>query len=190
MRGRAPTTVCPRRRLPGDARAALAGYGWPGNVRELGNVTERVALLADESAITAAMLALPATTTVAEERPAAESAPTMSSRDQMRAHLVEVLTETGGNISQTAVRLGVARNTVLARMARFGLSASTVASPARSRPGREPPRHAPPAAPPDSSVPRVAASRAVWEPRRVAVLRVDIGVSAAAGSRGRDPRPR
>src|SRR5206468_7063069 len=49
-----------------DARAALAAYAWPGNVRELGNVVERVALLADESVVTAAMLALPVTAPAAE----------------------------------------------------------------------------------------------------------------------------
>ena len=164
-----------------DARAALDAYGWPGNVRELGNVVERVALLADESVVTAAMLALHTTTTV-DDRPDTEPSHSMSSRDQMRAHLLEVLTETGGNISQTAVRLGVARNTVLARIARFGLDASTAASPARSRPGGGPRRDAPATAPTDGAVPLVATSRAVWESRRVALLRVDVGVHAAAGS--------
>ena len=104
-----------------DARAALTAYAWPGNVRELGNVIERVALLADEPVVTAAMLALPPSRPVVNDAPAAEPAPARSSRDQMRAHLLETLTETGWNISQTAIRLGVARNTVLARMARFGL---------------------------------------------------------------------
>ncbi len=164
-----------------DARAALTAYAWPGNVRELGNVIERVALLADEPVVTAAMLALPPTT-AADDRPGAEPAPAMSSRDQMRAHLLQVLTETGGNISQTAIRLGVARNTVLARMARFGLNASMAASPARSRAGRGPRRDAPATAPTDVSVPPVATPRAVWEPRRVALLRVDVGVDAAAAS--------
>jgi len=163
-----------------DARAALDAYGWPGNVRELGNVIERVALLVDEPVVTAAMLALPATTT-ADDPPGAAPAPAVSSRDQMRAHLVQTLTETGGNISQTAVRLGVARNTVLARMARFGLNAAMAASRARSRPGGGPRRDTP-TAPTDVSVPPVATSRAVWEPRRVALLRVDVGVDTAGGS--------
>jgi transcriptional regulator with AAA-type ATPase domain/tetratricopeptide (TPR) repeat protein len=164
-----------------DARAALEAYGWPGNVRELGNVIERVALLVDEPVVTAAMLALPATTT-ADDRPGAAPAAAMSSRDQMRAHLLQVLTETGGNISQTAVRLGVARNTVLARMARFGLNASTAASPARSRGVGGSRRDAPATAPTDVSPPLVATSRPVWEPRRVALLRVDVGVDASGGS--------
>ena len=166
-----------------DARAALTAYGWPGNVRELGNVVERVALLVDEPVITAAMLALPVTTT-ADDRPGDGPARAMSSRDQMRAHLLEVLSETGGNISQTAVRLGVARNTVLARMARFGLTASTftVAQPASPRPGGVPPPEAPVTTLVDAMTAVGATPRVAWEPHRVALLRVDVVVNAAAGS--------
>jgi transcriptional regulator with AAA-type ATPase domain/tetratricopeptide (TPR) repeat protein len=178
----------PPKTLARDARAALTAYAWPGNVRELANVVERVALLGDDAVVTAAMLALSITTTL-DDRPGLEPDRAMSSRDQMRAHLLEVLTETGWNISQTAVRLGVARNTVLARMARFGLNASTAASPVRSRPGGGPRRNAPATSPTEVSVPLVATSRAVWEPRRVALLRVDLVVKATGtvdGSRALD----
>jgi tetratricopeptide (TPR) repeat protein len=92
----------------------------------------------------------------------------------MRAHLVEVLTETGGNISQTAVRLGVARNTVIARMVRFGLRSSGVAAPARPRRDDGPRRDDAAGARVDTSPRLVPASRSVWEPRRVALLRVDV----------------
>ena len=157
-----------------DARAALAAYAWPGNVRELGNIIERVALLADESIITAAMLALPAAVPVDEppEPPDTEAAPSRSSRDQMRAHLLDVLTATGWNISQTAVRLGIARNTVLARITRFGLNRSETMQPVQSPPGGE--RVAKATPPPDASVPFVVTSRAAWEQRRPALLRVDL----------------
>ena len=164
-----------------DARAALTTYGWPGNVRELGNVVERVALLADEPVVTAAMLALPGPPRV-DDLPDTVAVPPQSSRDRMRAHLLEVLTDTGWNLSQTAVRLGVARNTVLARMARFGLRSPAAAPPPRPRPGPRPPRHAAVTAPTAVPVPLVATSRAVWEPRRVALLRVDIVVDPAAAS--------
>src|SRR5206468_9062417 len=87
-------------------------------------------------------------------------------------HLLDVLTETGWNISQTAVRLGVARNTVLARIARFGLTRSLALQPTTSLPRGERVAEAP--APADVSVPSVATSRAAWEPRRVALLRVDV----------------
>ena len=159
-----------------DARLALAAYAWPGNVRELGNIIERVALLTDESVVTAAMLALPATAPVAEppdtEPSETETAPSRSSRNQMRAHLLDVLTETDWNISQTAVRLGVARNTVLARITRFGLNRSAAPQTTTSRPRDERVAEAPPST--SAPVPPVAASRAAWEQRRPALLRVDL----------------
>ena len=40
----------------------------------------------------------------------------------MREHLLHVLAGTGWNITRTADILGVARNTVTARIARFGLA--------------------------------------------------------------------
>src|SRR5262245_56841715 len=145
----------PPKTLARDARAALEAYAWPGYVRELGNVVERVALLADEPVVTAAMLALPVPSP-ADDPPRADPTPSRSSRDQMRAHLLEMLTETGGNISETARRLGVARNTVLARMARFGLNAAATTSRARPRPGGGSRRDAPATAPTEASVPIVA----------------------------------
>jgi transcriptional regulator with AAA-type ATPase domain/tetratricopeptide (TPR) repeat protein len=158
-----------------DARAALGAYGWPGNVRELGNVIERVALLADESVITAAMLGLPLTPH--EQRPPASApspastpSPAMTGDDRTREHLLEALTQTGWNISQTAVRLGVARNTVLARMKRFELNRSTTA---RSSDGDDAPRE-------PLATPRPAgAARATpaWESRRIALLHADVGAS-------------
>jgi len=163
-----------------DARAALAAYEWPGNVRELGNVIERVALLTDEAIVTAAMLALPVTAP-GEDLPETEPAPprASSSRDEMRAHLLHVLTETGWNISQTAVRLGVARNTVLARITRFGLNRAAARAPARSSTAAETAGAAlaPAPTPVEISVPRVTTPRPAWEPRRVALLRVDVDAS-------------
>ena len=161
-----------------DARAALAAYAWPGNVRELGNIIERVVLLANESIVTAAMLALPvraAREAAAEVEPAAAGT-SSSSREQMRAHLLEVLTETGWNISQTAVRLGVARNTVLARIERFELRRSGAEAPTES-PESAATHAAPTPAPHEVSAPRVTTSRSAWEPRRVALLRVDVDAS-------------
>src|SRR5262245_27309403 len=160
----------PPKTLARDARAALAAYGWPGNVRELGNVVERVALLTDEPVVTAAMLGLTMTSTV--DDPPAEGVTPQSSRDRMREHLLEALTETGWNISQTAVRLAVARNTVLARMARFGVNRSTASQITRSWPRRE--RVAETTAPTDAPARLVATPRAAWELRRVALLRVDV----------------
>ena len=105
-------------------------------MRELSNILERAVLLSETPVITAAALALPVAPPDASDRlPALEASSTgsRSSRDRMRAHLLEVLSETGWNITRTAAILGVARNTVTARIARFGLvRADRAAGPARA----------------------------------------------------------
>ena len=106
--------------LTADALEAMRAYAWPGNVRELSNVIERTALLTDAPALTAAHLALPAHTRseAATGPDAAGSFMGKSARDADREHLLQVLTETGWNISRTAARLAIVRNTVQARIRR------------------------------------------------------------------------
>jgi transcriptional regulator with AAA-type ATPase domain/tetratricopeptide (TPR) repeat protein len=108
----------PVAQLDAAARAVLLAYEWPGNVRELNNVVERVALLSEAPIITEALLGLrpsPAQATPPMARP--------STLDMMRNHLVSTLEHTGWNISATARLLRISRNTVLARMTKYGLHA-------------------------------------------------------------------
>ena len=103
------------------AREALRAYDWPGNVRELNSVIERVVLLSPPGVVTAEALGLGATGRLsAAQGSAPGSAP---SGDAERDRLAEALARTGWNISRTAALLGITRNTVRARMARFGLRA-------------------------------------------------------------------
>ena len=189
----------PSRSLAADARARLLAYPWPGNVRELSNVLERAALLSEASVITAAALALPVPAEGAARVPAAatSSRTTHSSRDRLRAHLLEVLGETGWNISRTAVLMGVARNTITARIARFGLAPGAApprtgragyirpaASAVRSQQSRTAPDD-PASGQPDTpgATPMIArgvVAHGRWVRRHVALLRAD--VEAANGS--------
>ncbi|HKZ07536.1 MAG TPA: sigma-54 dependent transcriptional regulator, partial [Methylomirabilota bacterium] len=107
----------PPRQLGEDAKARLTAYAWPGNVRELSNVMERVALLADGAVVPGHLLDLPAAgPTLPEPGPAV----TAGSLDEaMGDHMRAVLEETGWNISRTAARLGISRNTLRARIARL-----------------------------------------------------------------------
>src|SRR5688572_11335167 len=109
--------VAPKR-LAEDARAALRAYAWPGNVRELSNVIERAVLQSSEDALTAEALGVGDAAPPAAE-PARPEA--VSLDDAMREHLVEVLTQTSWNISRTAALLGISRNTLRARMDKYGL---------------------------------------------------------------------
>jgi DNA-binding NtrC family response regulator/tetratricopeptide (TPR) repeat protein len=127
----------PARRLSADARAALCAQRWPGNVRELANVIESTALLSDGAEITASMLALQPTQPPDTARSAAErgaEVPMALNRAVEaveREHIVQALENTGGNLSQAAARLRVARNTLRHRMRRLGIPG----------PGRSAPRH-------------------------------------------------
>ena len=126
--GLAPKTLAP------DARARLRAYPWPGNIRELSNVMDRVALLAERPLVSAEMLSLP------DQHPAEPDAATLSAASPdaaMRGQLFATLEHHQWNISRTAEMLGISRNTVRARIARFAL-----------RPGEAPPPWSPPVAAP------------------------------------------
>ncbi|HET9299083.1 MAG TPA: sigma 54-interacting transcriptional regulator, partial [Candidatus Polarisedimenticolaceae bacterium] len=164
----------PLKTLTGEARATLRGYPWPGNVRELGNVMERVALLAEGTAVTPGILGLRSPRGLvamgpgaAEERRAAKQTDT----EAERGRLLTVLRAVKWNISQAAAQLGVPRNTLRYRMEKYGLSSG---SPAPRDPGlgataapAEAPEPALASAPPESPAP----SGVRWEPRRVTFLR-------------------
>src|SRR5215470_3199781 len=113
--------------LTADAEACLLAYPWPGNIRELSNVIERVTLLTDGELVTADMLNLQteALASPVKSKPQADHG-TGSLDDPMREHLLGALTETGWNISRTAVLLKISRNTVRARIQRFGLRTMSV----------------------------------------------------------------
>ena len=169
----------PAKTFSRDAREALSAYGWPGNVRELGNVLERVALLSDAAIVDAAALALPGASAPATARPAGPA----RLRDTVRDHLLAALIDTGWNISHTATRLGLARNTVRARIARFGLepggpgrAAAAPARPPRAA-RRKPVDAAPepaPAAPRGEARAAAAAGSTRWESRQIGLLRLDL----------------
>jgi len=166
----------PRKTLSPEAQARLLAYPWPGNIRELGNMIERVALLAEDLVVSAEVLELPSG---APPHPAAPIAPPPASlEDAMRDHLLAALTQTGWNISRTAALLGISRNTLRARIEKFGLR--TGASP--PAPARRPTRLRAPASdvkepsPPANAstppAPAMAAPSAIrWESRRVTLLR-------------------
>jgi hypothetical protein len=189
-RARARITACPSRSFTPDARAALLAYPWPGNVRELANVMERVVPDHRVPVVTAEHLGLStAPAEVADDigpEPETEGEPTLAkSLDAVeRAHLVEALRLTGGNVTRAAARLHISRDTLRYRMAKHGLTRERPERPPRPRtsrgrslpsPARSPhPRRSPPREPAARS-PAAAepgASLAVrWEGRRLAFLR-------------------
>jgi transcriptional regulator with GAF, ATPase, and Fis domain len=101
--------------IPGDLMEALTDYDWPGNVRELQNFIERAVIMTTGTVLQprlADLIPPPSATTV------------RTLADAERALIVETLRETNGVVggkSGAAVRLGLPRTTLLARMQRLGL---------------------------------------------------------------------
>jgi len=114
-------------RLGGRALASLASYDWPGNVRELRHVLERAVLAspADASELDEAMLgsvpgAEPGRAGAdTPARSAAFPAPGMHLADAERAMIERALAEAHGNQTNAARLLGVSRDTLRYRMAKF-----------------------------------------------------------------------
>jgi DNA-binding NtrC family response regulator/tetratricopeptide (TPR) repeat protein len=158
----------PTKSLAPDARALVARSPWPGNVRELANVMERLALLADRTEVNAGELEVAMRGDRVAASPAAPGA--AGEREQILA----ALEATGGNIMRTAARLGVSRNTIRARMDRWGLRSGRETAPGTPAPVESAPPGAPEsvAAPPPVPAPTLGTVR--WERRHVTLLRMTL----------------
>ncbi len=99
----------------------LMQYGWPGNIRELENSVERAVILCLGEQITPQELPphlLSKTVQVVNVRHRGEG---YTLRDMEREVIRSTLEATGNNKSQTAKRLGVARQTLLNKIKEYGL---------------------------------------------------------------------
>ncbi len=123
--GRASLTVSP------SVMSDLERYAWPGNVRELANLLEGVASLlpASESVIgqTPASVRRALASDV-PPAPAATTSPTTSQQIETleaieRRAIEHALARCSGNLAQAARSLGVARNTLYNKLARYGVKA-------------------------------------------------------------------
>ena len=111
------------------ARDAIGVHAWPGNVRELRNVVEQAVLLAQGVVIDTPALRLGAGFGAAAGAPDAQA---RTLADVERAMLQRALDETGGNVTRAAQILGVSRDTLRYRMAKFGIGRPTGAGDAAS----------------------------------------------------------
>jgi len=113
----------PAKRLSQEAVAALQTYAWPGNVRELGNTIERAVLLSEGAEVTVPMLGLsqPPGPVITRSETQQDLALRTEVERFEREQVLVALLETKWNISFAADRLGMPRNTLRYRMARYGL---------------------------------------------------------------------
>jgi two-component system, NtrC family, response regulator AtoC len=120
--------------LTADALALLASYRWPGNVRELQNIIERTMVLVDGPLIGAADLPLDlsvAPERVAAGRPAASRRMDLNEASDRfeRIMVLRVLEEVDGNVSEAARMLGLHRNSLKMKLARWKMAGAETEEP-------------------------------------------------------------
>ena len=106
--------------ISSEALAALEQHDWPGNIRELQNVMERAVILTTGSVLQVPLDAL-------WEADFQVGAPPRTLAAAERAHVVNALNQTGwvvGGTKGAAVRLGMARTTLISLMRRLNIHRS------------------------------------------------------------------
>jgi DNA-binding NtrC family response regulator len=105
--------------LTPEALDLLRGYRWPGNVRELQNVIERAVVLTDGPSIGVDDLPLELSLGVASTLPE-DSLPLNEASDRFEQQMVlRMLDRVRGNVSEAARLLGLHRNSLKAKLARW-----------------------------------------------------------------------
>jgi transcriptional regulator with GAF, ATPase, and Fis domain len=109
-------------RVPEEVMRALVRYNWPGNIRELQNFIERSVIMTSGAELGAPVAEL------MDRRPSIPGVSTLA--DAERAHIISTLRETNwviGGRDGAAMRLGVLRTTLIAKMRKLGISRGNAA---------------------------------------------------------------
>jgi DNA-binding NtrC family response regulator len=118
--------------LTREAQIALLAHTWPGNVRELRNVLEQAVLLSAAEVIDVQHLSLPNSVLAGLEtnpphlavRSVSPEAPPATLPELERLALLNALDRTGWNVSRAARMLGISRDALRYRIAKYGLDGS------------------------------------------------------------------
>lgn len=111
-----------QKKVAPKAMSVLASYSWPGNVRELRNLMERLVLMTPAPQIEVNDLPVE----ILEDKRHADvegQSLEVARRIFERDFLINRLRENGWNISQTAVSIGLARESLSRKMRQFGIKA-------------------------------------------------------------------
>ena len=112
--------------IANDAVTALKSYPWPGNIRELRNVLERAALLCDGGVIRANDLNLQLTPAFSPTVAAEPSDVTLEELE--RRHIVLILQQVNGKVEKAAMKLGIPRSTLYAKIKQYNIGSLPVGS--------------------------------------------------------------
>lgn len=110
----------PELQLTPEVLQVLMDYSWPGNVRELENVVERAVILSDQPVILPAHL--PENLRSHGLVPGSRSLRQLSLRDMERRHILQVLSDCGGNKAKAARALKIGLRTLYRKLAEYGES--------------------------------------------------------------------
>jgi DNA-binding NtrC family response regulator len=91
-------------------------YYWPGNIRELQHAIERAIILSEEKTIEAAELLISGNAPKQKQ----ESSP-KTLEEMEKIFILQSLDDNGGNVSQTAIALGMTRTALYRRMKKHGI---------------------------------------------------------------------
>ena len=107
-------------RFSPEAAEALRAYRWPGNVRELEHAIERALIMASGAAVGAADLP-------PEMLPDVQAGIKRGAKETLegaeKRHILQALSDCGGNQVEAAKLLGVARNTLWRKLKSYGVPA-------------------------------------------------------------------
>jgi formate hydrogenlyase transcriptional activator len=110
--------------IPEDVIEILMHHSWPGNIRELQNIIERAVIMTTGPVLGVHTIDLKTTEPVTQNVGFAPVAQTGTLEEFERAHITSTLRQTnwvvGGRLG-AAVRLGLARTTLIAMMQRLGI---------------------------------------------------------------------
>jgi len=114
--------------IPVEVMKALAAHSWPGNVRELQNFIERAVILSPGSALTPPLEELSAVHSAAPAVADRAATTAHTLREIEREHILLALRAADwvvGGLTGAAVRLGLKRTTLAAKMLKLGIHRPT-----------------------------------------------------------------
>ena len=106
----------PQKSISPEAEAILLRHPWPGNVRELENAIERAMVVGKKPAVAAEDLPLQVNNSNHD------SGETQTLEELEKQHIIKVLGEAAGNVTQAAGVLGIDRVTLYNKLKKYKIS--------------------------------------------------------------------